>query len=168
MLRCSFYPRLRINLCLLGFASPYLFNFVNRQDLSVEKSRFIAKSYYNTGNEGLPGNSDAGAMQSWLLWNMIGLYPMTATTTFLIGSPWFSELNLHLGDSKKVTIKSTGGSDTAYFVQGVTLNGEVWDKNWLVWDDLFKDGGVLEFVLGSERTQWDTGARPPSFATTFT
>ncbi|KAF2223833.1 family 92 glycosyl hydrolase [Elsinoe ampelina] len=70
-----------------SFTSPYLFNYVKRQDLSVKCSRNIAKSYYNTGVQGLPDNSDADAMQTWILWNMIGLHPMTGQTTFLIGSP---------------------------------------------------------------------------------
>lgn len=132
----------------------------------MEKSRFIAKSYYNTGSQGLPGNSDAGAMQSWLLWNMIGLYPITGTTTFLVGSPWFSDLTINIGGSKKVTITSTGGSDTKFFVQQLKLNGKVWNQNWFTWEDLFANGGTLEFVLGSKRRRWDTGAVPPSFATT--
>ncbi|KAI5837786.1 glycosyl hydrolase family 92-domain-containing protein [Morchella snyderi] len=148
-----------------SFASPYLFNYVNRQSLSVQKARFIATSYYNMGNEGLPGNSDAGAMQSWLLWNMIGLYPITGSTTFLIGSPWLAELNLNLGDGKKVTIKTTGGSDTAYYVQSLKVNGEQWDRNWISWGDIFANGGTMEFVLGTEMKAWDTGARPPSYAT---
>ncbi|RPA97619.1 hypothetical protein L873DRAFT_1741593 [Choiromyces venosus 120613-1] len=149
-----------------SFATPYLFNFAGRQDLTVEKSRYIAKTYYNTGLQGLPGNSDAGAMQSWLIWNMLGLYPITGTTTFLIASPWFSNLTISLGSpSKTVKITSTGGSDTAFFVQSVKLNGKNWDKNWLSWDNLFEKGGTLEFVLGTERTKWDTGERPPSYAT---
>ena len=32
-----------------------------------------ALAYYNAGTGGIPGNSDAGAMQTWILWNMIGL-----------------------------------------------------------------------------------------------
>lgn len=97
---------------------------------------------------------------------MIGLYPMTGTTTFLVGSPWFSDLTIDIGDSKKVTIISTGGSDTAYYVQELKLNGKLWNKNWLTWEDLFANGGTLEFVLGSKKKHWDTGARPPSFAST--
>lgn len=70
-----------------SFTTPYLYNFVGRQDLSVKQSRNIAKSYYSPTPDGLPGNSDAGAMESWLLWNMLGLYPLAGQTTFLIGSP---------------------------------------------------------------------------------
>jgi putative alpha-1,2-mannosidase len=70
-----------------AFTTPYLFNFAGRQDLSVKYARHTALSYYGEGKSGLPGNSDAGAMQTWILWNMIWLYPMTGQTTFLIGLP---------------------------------------------------------------------------------
>jgi putative alpha-1,2-mannosidase len=97
---------------------------------------------------------------------MIGLYPITGTATFLIGSPWFQDMTISLGDpSKTVRITAVGGTETAYFVQSLKVNGKNWDKNWLVWADLFKNGGTLEFVLGSTRKRWDTGKRPPSFAT---
>lgn len=107
------------------FASPYLFNFAGRQDLSVQRSRYIAKTYYSTQPDGLPGNSDAGAMQTWLLWNMIGLFPLTGQTTFLIASPWFS-MSIDLGTGKTLNITHTGGnSDTAYYVQSLKVNGFV-------------------------------------------
>lgn len=108
-----------------SFASPYLFNFAGRQDLSVQRSRYVAKTYYSTQPDGLPGNSDAGAMQTWLLWNMIGLFPLTGQTTFLITSPWFS-MDLDLGNDKTLKITTTGGnSDTAYYVQSLRVNGFV-------------------------------------------
>lgn len=50
-----------------GFTSPYLYNFVQgEQWRSVNRSRYIS-SLYNGGESGLPGNSDAGAMESNLL-----------------------------------------------------------------------------------------------------
>jgi predicted alpha-1,2-mannosidase len=50
-----------------GFSSPFLYNFVQGQQWrSVERSRYIS-SLYNSGPGGLPGNSDAGAMESNLL-----------------------------------------------------------------------------------------------------
>jgi predicted alpha-1,2-mannosidase len=152
-----------------SFGSPYLYNFINKQALSVQASRYIAKNNYTMGPEGLPGNSDAGAMQSWLLWNMIGLYPLTGQTTFLIHSPWFSDLNIDLGGGKSLSIKSTTGGDddgnnsnTAIYVQSLKVNGKSWTQNWLTWDDVFAKGGTMEFVLGTEMKQWDTGALPPS------
>ncbi|OTA94771.1 glycoside hydrolase family 92 protein [Hypoxylon sp. CO27-5] len=148
-----------------SFTTPYLFSFVGRQDLSVKHSRYTANSYYAPTPGGLPGNSDAGAMESWLLWSMIGLYPMTGQTTFLIGSPWFSDLTIDLGGGKTLKITTTGGSDSAYYVQSLKVNGQSWDKAWVTWDDVFAKGGTLDFVLGSEAKVWATGDAPPSPAT---
>lgn len=114
---------------------------------------------------GLPGNSDAGAMQTWLLWNMIGLYPVTGQTTFLIHSPWYESMTIDLSNGKTLKITSTGGDgngDTNIYVQSLKVNGESWNKGWLVWDDVFANGGTMEFVLGSNATQWATGDLPPS------
>lgn len=147
------------------FIIPYLYNYADRQDLSVSQSRKIAKEYYHTGAAGLPGNSDAGAMQTWLLWNMIGLYPITGQTTFLIHSPWFESLTIDLGGSKKLHVTTTGGDgngDTSIYVQSLKVNGAEWKKNWLAWGDVFADGGTLEFELGEKPTSWTTGELPPS------
>lgn len=146
-----------------AFTTPYLFNFVGRQDLSVKYSRHAAKTYYSASAGGIPGNSDAGAMQTWILWNMIGLYPITGQTTFLIGSPWFEHLSIQLGENKTLTITSSGGSsDRAYYVQSLKVNGEPWDRAWLTWEDVFAEGGTLDFVLGEETVIWATGTPPPS------
>ena len=145
-----------------SFASPYLFNFAGRQDLSVQRSREIAKWYYNTSPSGLPGNSDAGAMQTWLLWNMIGLFPLTGQTTFLIASPWF-DMTINLGGGKKLEITTTGGSNQAIYVQSLKVNGNAWNKAWVTWEDIFANGGTLEYVLGQEPNGWSrNGDLPPS------
>lgn len=147
------------------FNIPYLYNFLGRQDLSVERSRKVAKDDYNTGVEGLPGNSDAGAMQTWLIWNMIGLYPLTGQTTFLIHSPWFSSMTINLGNDKTLKITSTGGDgngDSNIYVQSLKVNGKAWNKSWLTWDDVFAQGGTLEFELGSAAKNWTSGELPPS------
>jgi predicted alpha-1,2-mannosidase len=50
-----------------SFTTPYLYNFVKgEQWRSVNRSRAIGR-LYNAGEKGLPGNSDAGAMESNLL-----------------------------------------------------------------------------------------------------
>lgn len=147
------------------FNVPYLYNYINRQDRSVYQSRKIAKTRYNSGVSGLPGNSDAGAMQTWLLWNMIGLYPVTGQTTFLIHSPWYESLTINLGEGKKLVISSTGGDgngDSDYYVQSLKVNGEEWTKNWVTYQDVFENGGTMGFVLGPNPSKWETGPLPPS------
>ncbi|PVH97842.1 glycoside hydrolase family 92 protein [Periconia macrospinosa] len=147
-----------------AFTSAYLYNFVKgEQWRSVERSRQIGKQYH-AGANGLPGNSDAGAMESNILWQMIGLWPMTGQTTFLILSPWFPELTLQLGNGKTLQITTSGGDkDTAFYVQSLTVNGKTWDKGWVSWGDVFANGGTMEFVLGSAPNKtWPAGELPPS------
>lgn len=145
-----------------SFTTPYLYNFVGRQDLSVKQSRFIAQSYYSTTTGGLPGNSDSGAMESWLIWNMLGLYPMAGQTTFLIGSPWFSNITISLKGGKNLSMTTINGSESSFYVQSLRVNGQQWNKSWVTWNDIFANGGTLDFVLGSEIVNWTTGAAPPS------
>ncbi|KAE9363067.1 glycoside hydrolase family 92 protein [Stipitochalara longipes BDJ] len=145
-----------------SFNTPYLYNYVGRQDLSVKRSRNIAKSYYSPTPDGLPGNSDAGAMESWLLWNMLGLYPMVGQTTFLIGSPWFANTSVSLGVGKALTMTTTGGTNESYYVQSLRVNGKQWKQSWVTWDDIFANGGTMDFVLGPVPKNWTTGPPPPS------
>ncbi|KID80741.1 alpha-1,2-mannosidase family protein, partial [Metarhizium brunneum ARSEF 3297] len=149
-----------------SFTTPYLYHYAGRQDLAVRRSRHVAESYYAPKPDGLPGNSDAGAMESWLLWNMIGLYPMTGTPLFLIGSPWFADLTIHLGGSgsaaRKLRITSTGGGEDAFYVRGVTLNRAPHNQSWVDWGQVFRSGGTLEFELGPEPLNWTTGDAPPT------
>ncbi|KAJ5706553.1 hypothetical protein N7488_006354 [Penicillium malachiteum] len=104
-------------------------------------------------------------MQTWLLWNMIGLYPITGQTTFLIHSPWFASMTINLDNGKTLEITSTGGDgngDTDIYVQSLKVNGRIWKKSWLTWDDLSAQGGTLEFELGPTAVNWTTGELPPS------
>lgn len=148
-----------------SFTTPYLFNYVGRQDLTVYYTRWYAQTYYSATPAGLPGNSDAGAMESWILWVMLGLYPVTGQTTFLVGSPWFDDLTIHLGGGRELRITTTGGGDESYYVQSLKVNGQDWDKAWVTWDDVFAQGGTMDFVLGPDNIAWATGPAPPSPAT---
>ncbi|KAF4308803.1 glycosyl hydrolase [Botryosphaeria dothidea] len=151
-----------------SFTTPYLYNYAGRQELTVRQIRTTGYNSYNAGRGGIPGNSDAGAMQSWILWNMIGLYPVTGQTTFLVGSPWFEQLTVALGGGKFLNVTSNAGAveqreQSAFYVQSLKVNGEEWDKAWVTWDDVFANGGEMEFVLGASPQGWAAaGDAPPS------
>jgi hypothetical protein len=94
---------------------------------------------------------------------MIGLYPLTGQTTFLIGSPWLKDLTINLGGGAKLEITAQGASsEDAIYVQSLKVNGKDWDKAWVSWNDVFRDGGKMEFVLGKNPVNWATGPPPPS------
>ena len=69
---------------------------------------------------------------SRLLWNMIGLFPLTGQTTFLIASPWFG-MDIDLGNDKTLNITISGGdSETAIYVQSLRVNGFVLPSDHLI------------------------------------
>lgn len=148
-----------------SFFTPFLYNYLQgRQWKSVLRSREVVNQYYLAAPSGLPGNSDAGAIDSWMMWNMLGLYPVVMQLVYLLLSPWFSDMTLSVGGDKTLRITAQNLSDTSYFVQSVRVNGQAWNQSWISHSDIV--GGqaqsTIEFVLGSQKTEWDVGALPPS------
>ncbi len=107
-------------------------------------------------------------MESWILWVMLGLYPMTGQTTFLIGSPWFSNLTVALGRGRSLRIttaaavKCAADPSSCYYVQSLKVNSQPWNRSWVSWDDVFAAGGTMDYLLGPEPANWTTGPLPPS------
>jgi putative alpha-1,2-mannosidase len=101
---------------------------------------------------------------------MIGLYPVTSTPNFLISStPWFSSMTISLSNSKTLQITTTSVNSTAssdaIYIQSLKINSKPWTKNWVTWSDIFANGGTMEYVLGTEPSDWDkNGERPPSLS----
>lgn len=127
---------------------------------------FVLTSFHSFHDApyGLPGNSDAGALNSWLVWQLLGFYPVVTQTIFLIGSPWFTDINITVNSNYtlRVTAHGLDNEGGSHYVQGVKINGQQWDKNWVEHDELMVTGGTVEFDLGSEMTLWETGSPPPS------
>lgn len=91
-----------------SFSTPLLYNYLQgRQYKSVLRSRQVVNTYYSSGLSGLPGNSDSGAIDSWMMWQMIGLYPVVTQPVYLIIAPWFNDINMTVGNGKFLSIKST-------------------------------------------------------------
>ncbi|EEP78043.1 conserved hypothetical protein [Uncinocarpus reesii 1704] len=145
-----------------SFSTPFLYNyFQGKQAKTVQRTREIIDTYYGTHASGLPGNSDGGALDSWLIWNFLGLYPVVTQPIYLLSSPWFSNISVSVGENATLTITATNLSDQSYYVQSVKVNGRQWDKSWVGHDDI-KDGGIIEFELGTKMAAWDIGELPPS------
>ncbi|KAI0269962.1 glycosyl hydrolase family 92-domain-containing protein [Gloeopeniophorella convolvens] len=158
-----------------SFMTPFLYNYVSgMQYKSVAEVRSIVNKYYNAGASGIPGNGDAGAMQSYLVWMLIGMYPVTGQPTYLLTSPFLPAVDLRLFTSSNGTgvsstpntlsIRATNLSATSFYVQNVALNGVALNRSFVEFDEI-ADGGLLEFVLGPNPVAWDVGPLPPSVST---
>ncbi|CCU81414.1 alpha-1,2-mannosidase [Blumeria hordei DH14] len=96
-----------------SFSTPLLYNYLpGRQYKSVLRSRQVVNTYYSAGKSGLPGNSDSGAIDSWMMWQMIGLYPVVTQPVYLITSPWFTNINMTVGSGKFLLITTKNSSQS--------------------------------------------------------
>ena len=112
-----------------SFMTPYLYHWVDRPDLSVARIRQIVNDNYNDTPLGLPGNDDSGAMSSWLVFNMMGLYPVSGQNLYLVGSPLIPEYTIHLENGKKLQV-----------VRDEKMKS--WDRKFLT-HELLTNGGKL-------------------------
>ncbi|KAM0227880.1 hypothetical protein ACHAPO_011169 [Fusarium lateritium] len=149
-----------------SFMTPFLYNFVRgRQWKSVMRSKAIVDEYYHSGASGIPGNDDAGSMSSWLVWSMLGLYPVVTQPVYLILSPRFENISIKLGQAGgTLRITAQGLSDGPY-IQSLRVNGKAWNKSWVSHSDLVREDGkesLLEFTMGAKAVEWDSGELPPS------
>lgn len=151
--------------------APYLFNYLGYPYLTQYYAReftteVVTQKYHNHGAYAHPLKSrvyradpegylqsmddDAGAMASWFVYSALGLFPANpGDAAFLIGSPIFSEVKLHLDGGKTLTIKANNVSSKNRFIQSAQLNGKNFDQAWISYEDIMA-GGTLEFDMGSE------------------
>ncbi|KAK8037951.1 glycosyl hydrolase [Apiospora phragmitis] len=123
---------------------------------AAQRSREVVDQYYNNGRSGIPGNDDAGSMSSWLVWDMIGLYPVVTQPVYLILAPRFEYITVRLGDGGSTLKITTTGLDQGPYVQSLKVNGQIWTKSWLRHEDLVGtsgEGSSLAFVLGAEKVE---------------
>ncbi|MBM6992396.1 MAG: GH92 family glycosyl hydrolase [Prevotella sp.] len=59
-----------------SFLTPYLYHYIGRADLSARRVSEIVNHHFSDTPDGLPGNDDSGAMSAWLVWAMMGRYPV--------------------------------------------------------------------------------------------
>lgn len=67
-----------------SFLSPCLYHWIGRPDKTADTIRRIIEENYNDSPTGLPGNDDSGAMSSWLMFNLAGIYPNAGHDYYII------------------------------------------------------------------------------------
>ena len=98
---------------------PYLYTVIGYPEITCKLVRQAGKFFSNTP-EGIPGNEDAGAMSSWLIFAAMGMYPVNpASGIYILGCPIYPE-PLRVG---KVNITRSGSGDyPTYYWNNVKLS----------------------------------------------
>lgn len=149
-----------------AFLTVYQFHYSGRPALSAKYSHFYIPSQFNTTTAGIAGNDDSGAMGSFVVLSMMGLWPVAGQNVYLITPPYFKEVSIRNSVTGKVATIRNINFDSSYesiYIQSVKLNGKSWPKNWIS-HDFFVEGGVLELELGPQESEWGTHVEdlPPS------
>jgi predicted alpha-1,2-mannosidase len=105
----------------------YMYTALGYPEKAAEKIKIVTDSLYKTGPAGLSGNDDCGQMSAWLVWTMMGMYPMNpASGEYVFGYPLLNEANIKLTNNKSLIIKvnKTKKQGEAARIHKITLNGK--------------------------------------------
>jgi len=126
----------------------YLYDYAGQPWKTQKWSRKVMTKLYRTGPGGLCGNEDMGSLSSWYVLSAMGFYPVTpGSNQFVIGSPLFNEVTIHLNKGKTFTIKGNNNSKENLYIQSATLNGKKFNRTYIGYDEI-TNGGILIFEMG--------------------
>jgi len=150
-----------------AFHIPFIYNFARAPHRTMEVCRRYMPTVHGLDPGGLYGEDDSGAMSSWFAFIAMGLFcSCPGRPCYTLTSPAFSKWTLRLPGGKTFTVEAIGNSDENIYIQSATLNGEPYDKSYLLHADIMA-GGVLELVMGDRPSSWATAfdCAPPSDTT---
>jgi len=144
---------------------PYLYNYAGQPWKTQKRIHKLIDEWFRNDLMGVPGDEDGGGMSAFVVFSQMGFYPVTpGSPTYNIGSPFFSEITLQLGNGKTFKVIAKNFSEENKYIQSAKLNGKVWNKPWFNHDDISR-GGILELTMGNKaNTQWGSAPEdaPPS------
>lgn len=149
--------------------APYFYDWAGQPWKTQEIVRRILNQMYGSDKYGLayPGNDDQGALSSWYVLSAMGFYTVDPSTpNYIIGSPIFDKVTLHMGNGKNLVIEARNNSQNNCYIQSATLNGRTWNKPWFSHSDI-TNGADLVFQMGPKPNRdWGSApdAAPPSMS----
>lgn len=145
---------------------PYEGDYSGAPWLTEKVTNEILDQYYPDNPVGEPGNDDLGALSSWAVWSMLGLYPETPGTSVLVTtSPVFSSAEIVLGDGHRLVIRASKDRPGAIYISKMKVDGKVWDRPWLP-STMATQGGTVGFTLvTTPDKRWGSAPAdaPPSY-----
>ncbi|KAI1132872.1 alpha-1,2-mannosidase-like protein [Nemania abortiva] len=151
-----------------NFLPTFQFHYAGRPGRSAYWVHQYIPAQFNSSVAGIPGNDDC-AMGAFSAFAFMGFFPVAGQDVYLLTPPLFREVSIRTPDGKGWATLRNANFDPGYtdmYIQSAKLNGRPYTRNWIT-HEFFTKGGVLEFVLGSQESEWGTrdGDLPPSLST---
>ncbi|MDR0371795.1 MAG: GH92 family glycosyl hydrolase [Prevotellaceae bacterium] len=136
---------------------PYLYNYAGQSWKTQKRIRELLDQWFRNDLMGIPGDEDGGGMSAFVIFSMIGFYPVTpGQPRYAIGSPGFERVEIHLGNGHCFEVVAENCSKENKYIQSATLNGKNLEQAWLHHDDI-ENGGILKLIMGNRANpKWGT------------
>ena len=132
-----------------SFAIPYIYNHLGAPWKTQKRIRMLLDAWFNDTIHGIPGDEDGGGMTAFVVFSMMGFYPVTpGIPAYDLGSPIFSQVAIRLENGKTFTLFANNSSRDNKYIQGVKLNGKPLSQLWIRHTDITR-GGTLELQMGN-------------------
>jgi predicted alpha-1,2-mannosidase len=138
----------------------YLYPYAGVPWKTQGRIRDIIRSEYSAEPGGLSGNEDCGQMSAWLVFSMMGFYPVCpGTPEYVLGSPWFNQTAISLPGNKKFTVRANNQSPENAYIQSAKLNGQPFTRTFIRHAEIAA-GGELTLQMGLQpNTGWGNGEK---------
>jgi predicted alpha-1,2-mannosidase len=148
-----------------SFHIPYIYDFLGAPWKTQKRIRMLLDTWFPDTVFGFPGDEDGGAMSAFVVFSMMGFYPVTpGIPVYAVGSPVFDRMIIALPGGRHFVIAAKNNSASCPYIQSAMLHGKILKKPWFTHDELL-EGGTLEFVMGVRpNLQWGSSEEdaPPS------
>jgi predicted alpha-1,2-mannosidase len=132
-----------------SFAIPYIYNHLGAPWKTQKRVRMLLDTWFTDTLLGIPGDEDGGGMSAFVVFSMIGLYPVTpGVPVYDLTSPVFDRVTIRLHNGKTFSIVCRNNSPDNKYIQSVKLNGQSQSHVWIKHADVL-NGGTLELQLGN-------------------
>jgi predicted alpha-1,2-mannosidase len=149
----------------------YYYDWAGQPWKTQALTRKILALMYGSDRYGLafPGMDDQGSTSSWYVMSAMGFYPVDPSSpNYIMGSPIFSRVVIHMGNGKDFEIVAHNNSEKNMYIQSATLNGKPWNQPWFSHADI-ANGAKLVLEMGPRPNKlWGAApdAAPPSMTQT--
>ncbi len=133
-----------------NIAYPYFFNYIKGEEWRTQKrvNELISK-YFKNQPDGIPGNDDTGTMSAWLVFSMMGIYPLSpAEPKYAITTPVFDKITIELDSryykNKQLIIEKE--KNNVGVIKEIKLNGKK-HKEYFISHEKLVNGKQLKIIL---------------------
>ena len=127
----------------------YMYNYGGQPWKAQYWIREVMDKLYTAQADGYCGDEDNGQTSAWYVFSAMGFYPVCpGANQYVIGTPYFDKMTLHLENGKTMTITAQNCSQENKYIQSLTINGTPSTKNFFTHEQLMQ-GGNIQYVMSS-------------------